>query len=159
MRVLKFFVVLMALTGIAVAQTNAPKTRILSLQDCIVIALEDNFDIQIHRYDPIIARYTLFGTYGAYDPVLSMSGEHAYNLSPGGVDPQGRAFGGVETDTDTIGGTISGMLPWGLQYGIGGTLSDQTGTRPTFITDPNTFITNTSTFFSPTFNTNIVLQQ
>src|SRR6185503_17368957 len=143
MRVLKFFVVLMALTGIAVAQTNAPKTRILSLQDCIVIALEDNFDIQIHRYDPIIARYTLFGTYGAYDPVLSMSGEHAYNLSPGGVDAEGRAFGGTETDTDTVRAGLSGLLPWGLQYGIGGSLSDQTGTRPSFVNDPNTLFLST----------------
>jgi outer membrane protein TolC len=159
MRVLKFFVVLMALTGIAAAQTNAPKTRILSLQDCIVIALEDNFDIQIHRYDPIIARYTLFGTYGAYDPVLSMSGEHAYNLSPGGVDPQGRAFGGVETDTDTVGASLSGLLPWGLQYGIGGSLSDQTGTRPSFITDPNNIILTSSTFSNATTGGDITLVQ
>src|SRR5437762_3058722 len=62
--------------------------RPMSLQDCIQIALEHNFDIQIARYEPRIAAFTLYGAYGAYEPVLSLSGEHDYNLTPGGFDPQ-----------------------------------------------------------------------
>src|SRR5689334_7203253 len=96
MRSLRVFLVMVCAALWAGAQTNGMQTRTLSLEDCVAIALQHNFTIQISRYNPMIARYTLFGSYGAYDPSLSLSGEHDYNLSPGGFVAQGRSFGGTE---------------------------------------------------------------
>lgn len=146
----------------AMAGTNGPVTeRWMSLQDCIEIALQHNLTIQIARYNPQIARYNLWGSYGVYDPVFSSSYEHSYNLSPGGIDEQGRPFTGTESDTDTLRGGFTGLLPWGTTYSLGGSASDQTGSRPTtlFSTNITGFSTNifydTATnpvvFLNPTF--------
>src|SRR5690242_3123944 len=51
--------------------TMAPrKTRVVTLADCIQLALEHNLDIQIQRYNPIISQYDLNGSYGVYEPSL-----------------------------------------------------------------------------------------
>jgi outer membrane protein TolC len=112
---------------VAVAQTNAPAGRKLSLEDCIEIALRHNLDIEINRLNPELARFTLSATYGAYDPNVSISGEHDYSVSPGSVDPQGRPFGGSSRDVDIISGSISGLAPWGMTYGAGVNLGDAYG--------------------------------
>ena len=148
----------------ALATTNTPVAeRWMSLQDCIEIALQHNFTIQIARYNPQIARYNLWGAYGAYDPVFTASVDHSYNLSPGGVDAQGRPFVGTESEADTLRSGLSGLLPWGLTYSLGGSASDQTVTRSSILTGTNIVGFSTNTFFdtatnpivflSPTFNT------
>src|SRR5437879_5783511 len=84
----------------ALAQTNNLENRSMSLADCIAIALEHNLDVKIRRLNPEINRLTLNSAYGAYDPSFSASGEHDYSRSPGGVDPQGRAYGGTASESD-----------------------------------------------------------
>src|SRR5678815_4957833 len=67
MRLLRILLVLVVTTGSpALAQTNAPEVRKLSLADCIAIAVQHNFDVQIRRYDPELARFTLSSQYGVY---------------------------------------------------------------------------------------------
>lgn len=124
-------------------RAESPQTRALSLEDCIQIALEHNFDVQIQRINPEIANFTLRATYGSYDPIFGLSGDHSYNLSPGGVDTQGRSFGGQESETDRFSSSLQGLLPWGLSYNLGGTMADRYGTQPdTALINP-TVITNT----------------
>ncbi len=148
------------------ADTHAHVTiREMSLQDCIEVALEHNFTIKINRYNPSLARYTLGGSYGVYDPTFTSSYSHAYNLSPGGIDEQGRPFVGNESDTDNINVGLAGMLPWGLNYNLGLSASDQTGNRPSILNltniqtgfSTNTFFdttgTNRVTLLSPVFAT------
>jgi outer membrane protein len=137
--------------------------RQMSLQDCIAMALQHNFTIQIARFNPALARYTLSGSYGVYDPNFSASYEHQYNLSPGGLDQQGRPFSGTQTEADNISSGLSGYLPWGLSYNLGVSASDRTVKRPTSF--PTTNITGFSTnifydtstnpvvFLNPTFAT------
>ena len=129
----------------AFAQTNGPTRRQLSLEDSISIALQHNLEIQIRQFNPEIARYNLGAVYGAYDPVFTASGEHDYSQSPGGFDPQGRPFGGTETESDTLRSALSGVLPWGLNYNLGVSLSDTYGTRPDLapIVTGSELITNT----------------
>jgi outer membrane protein TolC len=117
------------------AQTNGVQPRALSLEECIAIALEHNLTIQITRYNPMIASYSLAGIYGDYEPTLSLSSQHDYSLSPGGVDAEGRGFVGTETEVDRIGGGLQGLLPWGTTYNLGASFSDRTDERPD--TDPN----------------------
>ena len=138
----------MALTGLmAAAQTNTPEIRRLSLEDCIAIALQHNLDVQITRFDPELDRFALLGVYGAYDPTFSFSGEHDYSRSPGGVDPQGRTFGGTETEADSFSAGITGFLPWGMNYSLGGNISDQYGNRPGLVPDLANPIIVTNSFF------------
>jgi outer membrane protein TolC len=86
--------------------------------------------VQIVRTGPQIAQFTLSGSYGSYDPLFRLSGSHDYDLEPGGFDPQGRLYIGQESKTDTFGSGISGLLPWGLNYDLGGRATDRYGTFP-----------------------------
>jgi outer membrane protein TolC len=122
---------LVAGTALAVpAQTNSPPTRKLSLEDCIEVALQHNLDVQIKRFNPQIMRYNLGAAYGSYDPTFSMSGEHDFNQSPGGIDAQGRLYGGTQTDANQGSAGFGGLLPWGLSYTLGGSVADTWGTGP-----------------------------
>ncbi len=155
---------LAGLTNSLPADTNAPqRERWVSLDDCIRIALRHNFSIQVARFNPQIARYNLSGSYGVYDPTFSGGYSHDYDLSPGGVDAQGRPFAGTGSESDNFQSGISGLLPWGLNYNLGLSASDQTFIRPgvglgTNITgfSTNTFFdttgTNRVTLLSPVFN-------
>src|SRR5436190_921192 len=71
----------------------------LSLQDCIAMALKHNLDIKIARYDVDVSRVNLNGAYGAYEPVLDISGSHSFSTSPGGVDSENRPFPGTTSDS------------------------------------------------------------
>jgi outer membrane protein TolC len=48
-------------------------------------------------------------------------------------------------------------MPWGLNYNLGGTLADQTGTRPSVVLDPTNPVTVTNVFFDPAANANVTL--
>jgi len=124
--------ILTALTLTAPAQTPASQRRPLSLEECIRIALEHNYDIQISRLDPQLAGFTLSGSYGSYDPTLSFGATHDYNLSPGGRDDQNRVYLGTESETDNLTGGLNGLLPWGLNYSLGVRMSDRYGNAPGF---------------------------
>src|SRR5262245_37864817 len=147
----------------ASAQTNNSVTTSLTLQECIQTALQHNFDVQIKRYTPEIARYNLNMSYSSYDPTFSFSGEHDYQLQPGGIDAQGRPFLGTSSETDRFSTGLRGLLPWGLTYDLGGSIGDRTGTRLDAVLDPtsatvvtNSFIDintgNTISFRSTNFN-------
>jgi outer membrane protein TolC len=129
--------------------------RWMSLQDCIEVALTHNFTIQIGRYNPAIARYNLWSSYGVYDPNFTASVDHSYNLSPGGIDAQGRPFVGTEAEADTIQTGLSGLLPWGTTYSLGLNASDQTVTRSSTVLGTNIVGFSTNTFFD--INTNPVV--
>src|SRR4030095_9070963 len=60
-----------------------------------------------------------------YNPTYSFSGEHDYNLSPGGVDPQFGRYPGTATEADRFNTSLQGLTPLGLTYTLGGNLSDR----------------------------------
>lgn len=95
------------------------KTRLVSLDECIKLALEHNLDIQIQEYNPIISQYALNLNYGAYEPSLSVTGTKGYNDSTGGQNPQTTGlFGPSVSEVDTFDSAIKGVLPEGLQYDL-----------------------------------------
>jgi outer membrane protein len=121
----------------AAAGTNAVTTRAMSLEDCIQQALQQNFDVQIQRYQPQISLYNLRAAYGGYDPTLSISGSHNFSVQP----PQystttasntlssvsnGNSFGPASSSE------IGGVLPWGLQYGFIGNIGEEYGSQAGF---------------------------
>ncbi len=147
---MKLPAILLLLAGVSVAalaQTNAPQARKMSLADCIEVALGHNFDVKIKRYNPELAGYTLSASYGPYDPSFNVAGGHDYSRSAGGVDDQGRQFFGTETDDNKLDLGFSGLLPWGLNYTLGTSFRDQYGTRPGVVTDPSRPFIVTNTVF------------
>jgi outer membrane protein TolC len=126
-----FVAVLSSLLCLGAAAAE-PTPRALSLADCIQIALEHNLDVQIERYSPEIARYSVSLGYAAFEPELSFAATHSFRADPGGIDAQGRTFQGTETKSDAFSGGLRGLIPTGLSYNLTVGVSDAFGTRPGF---------------------------
>lgn len=105
----------------AVAQTNAPAERALSLQDCITEALEHNFDVQVQRYEPLKSRYGLELAYAGYDPTLNLSATHSHN-DAGGLSLTNGIF---TTEQNTFKTDLGGSLPLGTTYDLAGDVASQ----------------------------------
>jgi outer membrane protein TolC len=123
-----FFTVVAA--AVAQDSTNAPAGRAMSLEDCIQAALAHNFDVQVQRISPEISLYNLDAAYSGYDPVFTASGTHNYTVSPGGgFNPYStNATPSRVTDQNSFNSGISGVLsPWGLQYDLSSSLSENYG--------------------------------
>jgi outer membrane protein TolC len=113
--------------------------RTLSLEQCVQMALERNLDVQIRRYDPEVSRFNVSIQYAVYEPVLSLQYSRNGEQQPGGFDDQNRPFSGSDSDTDSFSGSINGLLPWGMDYQLGGGLNNTYGDRPEFQTRTNEF--------------------
>src|SRR5882762_6611276 len=96
------------------AQTNIVR-RSLSLQDCIALALEHNLSIQIDRYSPDIARYTLRASRGIYDPAFTLTGNQLLVSVPAQFDAKKVGVStAYELQLTSFGPGLLGRLPWGL---------------------------------------------
>lgn len=111
--------------------TNAPgpNVRQLSLQDCIQMALQHNLDLQIERTKPEVARFTLRAAYGAYDPVLGLSGQHDHNETGARLLTNNLVAGSTTDDNAfnaALGGSGGGpgLLPFGTTYLLRGNAMD-----------------------------------
>jgi HAE1 family hydrophobic/amphiphilic exporter-1 len=99
------------------------KTRVMTLEECIKIALEHNLDIQIQEFNPIISQFALDVNYGAWEPTFNFTGNKVYKDTTGGLDPQtSKPFGGSVTEEDNYIPEIKGVTPWGLQYDLSGNI-------------------------------------
>lgn len=118
---------------------NAPTTSLLgsamtvqsvTLQQVVEMALQNNYSIQISRFDPDIADFNLRGSYGVYEPALQLGANHTFRSSPGRLDPDTflrSPSSEVEVDSfsGALGPGVSGYLPTGLNYGVDVGLSRQ----------------------------------
>lgn len=116
MRMLSLIVCLAALAP-GVSRGELPAPRAWSLQGCVQQALEYNLELRIERYNPELALYNLHGAYGVYDPIFQFSGQHRYDKA-GETLFQGLPIPGQRTETDAFNSSLSGLLPWGTQYGL-----------------------------------------
>jgi HAE1 family hydrophobic/amphiphilic exporter-1 len=107
--------------------TPPRKERVLSLQDCIQLALQHNLDIQIQRYNPIVSQFSLDVSYDTYEPVLTLTANKQYSGSPGALltDTNGNIVrvAGNQREADNYTPGINGTLPTGLTYNLNGTWS------------------------------------
>ena len=111
--------------------TNTVAPRTMALQDCIQEALQHNLDVQIERYQPQISLYNLHAAYGGYDPLLNISGQHSYNVSPSALNPYStNTIPASVSKSDSFKSDIGGTLPWGLQYDFSGNIADRVTTYP-----------------------------
>lgn len=108
------------------AQTNAPATKLLSLQDCIALALRHNFDVRVERYEPLRAQLGLDVAYAGYDPLVTLTGSHTHNDKGGLLSTNGI----IVTDDNPFTGTLGGSLPSGGSYNVFGNVDDTYGSAP-----------------------------
>lgn len=121
-------VVSLALAGRIPAATMTTTNRVLSLDECIHLALQFNLDVQIKRVSPLIDEFTLAGAYGAYDPNFNFTARQNFNSSPGSTDPNSVLFG-VSSDnyTDTFGPSFTGTFSTGTRYTLAGSMVRNSG--------------------------------
>jgi outer membrane protein len=122
------FLFFTALVAAAQTSTNTVATRPMSLPDCLQQALQQNFDVQIQRYNPQISLYDLRAAYSGYDPAFSISGTHNYDVAPSRFS----SFTTNQTpptisDQNSFNSGIKGTFPLGLQYDFSGNISETYG--------------------------------
>lgn len=128
MKWIGIFLVLAGTSVAALAQTNAPEVRKLSLEDCLQSALRKNLDLQIARYIPSLALSDLRAAYAGYDPSFTIAGAHNYSMTPGSFNPQfGVLQAGTTADANSFNSSLGGLTPWGLNYGLSGNISESYG--------------------------------
>ncbi len=130
-------VLALTLGTLRAAESQPPPTRSLSLQDCLQIALQHNLNVQITRYNPMLALYTLRGDYGAYDPSLTASGQHNRSVSGTQLVAGGFTVPGATVDANSLSSGLRGALPSGLTYSLAASTTDSYG-RSFIGIDPKT---------------------
>lgn len=124
---------------------DLPVVRGLTLDQCIQMALKHNYDLQIERLNPEIARDHLAGAGAAYEPVFSFHGGQQLLTVPGGVDFKKTGLDSpYELTTDSLGMGLAGLLPTGLHYDVSANASRLKG-----ITDFNGSVPGALFLFPP----------
>ncbi len=127
---LAFFLAGLLPAGSLAAGSESRPTRDLSLDDCIRLALERNFSVQIQRFAPQIGRFNLDAARGSYDPSLSVSGTESFSKSDVQIDPQfNLPIGGAETTVESAQSSLGGTTPIGLNYSLFTSANRRSGNR------------------------------
>jgi outer membrane protein len=111
----------------AVLNPSGREVRQLSLQDCIQLTLQHDLNLQIERYNPQLAMYTLGGAYGVYDPVLDLSGQHDHSKTGSRLLSGGLSVPGSQSDDNSFSGGLGGYLPLGTTYSLQANAADTYG--------------------------------
>jgi outer membrane protein len=119
--------ILAGLSATALAQTNTPGARKVSLDDCIQSALEKNLDMRIARYNPPEALADLQAAYAGYNPTFAFGGTHNYSKTGGGFNPAIGLVPATTGDQNNFTTSLSGLAPWGLNYSLKGNLQESYG--------------------------------
>lgn len=108
----------------------------LTIDEAIRLALNNNPDIKVEAFAPQIARANVLAAYGQFDPSLnfgrSYSRSFGYPAYPGPLAP-------TLAETDSYDLNLKGLLPTGLSYTIGGTATNVRGPYNNFTADYLTF--------------------
>ncbi len=111
-------------------QTHQPGARPITLEECIRTALLRNRALQIQRLNPEIARDTLSGSRGYYDPLFSVDFRSENSTDSGGFDPTDFSRDAIYTaESETVKLGFTGVLPTGANYFLGGNYANSYGTR------------------------------
>ncbi len=109
------------------------KIHPLSLRDTILLALDNNQDIEIERQNAFISQQELTAARGGFDPVLAVAPLFRSRTIPVGSILQGGASGSLTERTADITASVSQQLPLGGNYTLRFDSNRLTSTNP-FIT-------------------------
>ncbi len=124
---IRFYLAIACLATLATTAAQDTPVRTMSLKECVIIALQQSYDLQISTLDVKIASSQARGAKGAYDPVLTTSVTFSDTTAPGGFDTRTGNF--VDSQSKTTRGSVgvSGLLPTGGTYSVGASVSDTEG--------------------------------
>ena len=123
--------------ALSVAHAEPAAQKPVSLDDCIQLALQHNFDIRLQRYGPQTARLDLSSAYASYDPTFSASAGQRFRSSETGFNPNVFTPPSNESWSDTYSTSLGGSLPSGLRYDFFGDVNrNQTTVLPGGATSP-----------------------
>jgi outer membrane protein TolC len=145
-----------ALAPVALAQTPDPdpsqapapapgtpeilgQDRLITLDEAVQLALENNLGLQVDRLDPAFAREEVRATEGYYDPMLVGAYDRRHIETPTASSVQ--RFFGTTTDRTTddyyeYNAGVRGALPWGFQYSTGYTMQILSSDSSFYSLDP-----------------------
>lgn len=126
--------VLTAFAGITdeFATASTPGVRRLRLDECIFTALRQNRELQIERLTPAITEAYLSGSYGYYDPIFTTEAYAQDARNTGGFDPADFSRDAVyDAESQTVRSSVTGFLPWGMNYNLFGGYDHSDGFRNT----------------------------
>lgn len=137
-------VVLATIAFGALAQTASPRPasspRRMTLRECIDYSLAHNLQLKKERYTGEIERYTLQASRGIYDPVFSGGLTQSVLNQPPTFDPKKSGTDAeYNLNTKSANSAVSGLLPFGLNYSLGGSFSQ--------VAANSYFPTNSATYF------------
>jgi outer membrane protein TolC len=110
-------------------QTNAVE-RSLSLSQCFRIAVDHNLDVKIARFNPEIQQHNLSASYGAYEPASAFAATRGFSAAPVTLNALGEPVTGPASYGDSFTPGITGILPGGMSYNLGGNLEGISQTGP-----------------------------
>lgn len=112
-----------------VAQTSS-HTPFLTLKDAIDAALLNNRTLQIDRINPEIARMALRASWGYYDPLFLSTAKKQNETQLNAFDPNNPGLQtGFDSHSEIVSGGLTGFLPSGLSYSLGGGYNHSDGSR------------------------------
>ncbi len=113
----------------AAASTATNALRPMSLSDCVEQALQQNFDVQVQRFNIQIAQDVVQGAYAGYDPLFNASGQHNYDSLPGDLfNPYStNPIPALLYDQNAFKSGFTGLLPWGMTYNLIGQADERYG--------------------------------
>lgn len=106
----------------------------LSLQECILIALDQNLDIQVTEYEPLMAEHGILAARGVFDPLLQ--GSANYSRANQSQNQQVVAFGGitsVESYATVTNAALVGKAHLGTQYSLSWDMEKSESTFSDFV--------------------------
>lgn len=118
----------------------------MTLQQCLLATLLNNYDVQIKRVDPLVARMDVYQSKAVFDPLLTVEGSQTNKKTPSADQLQiGLGVPGIQPfrqDTSTLKTTLA------KRFITGGTLSFEYGFSGEW--QPDYPFTN----LNPSYNTN-----
>ena len=94
--------------------------RPITLDESVQLALRQNLNLQIARYNTRIAGAQLRGAYSYYDPEFRTDYSYNFIAREGRIDPTtGLQLRPGETKFDQMSAGFIGATPWGLRYDLG----------------------------------------
>jgi len=92
----------------APAQIAGERTLQLTLEDALRVALRNNLDLEIDRLATERSRYDAIGSWGAFDPVLTLTGTASESETEGST-----AFNAGTDDDLRLDSSLAWPFPWG----------------------------------------------
>lgn len=105
----------------------------ISIEECLRLALLNNRELQVQRFNPPIAKSWLAASQGYYDPTFLTEARGESAANSGGFDPTDFSRDAIySADSTVVRSGLTGVGPGGFTYALGGDYAYSHGFRNGF---------------------------